>query len=420
MNPPRKKPSTGRIILIGLIGNVMEWYDFAVYGFFASVIGKLFFPMQDPAASLIASFGAFAAGFLMRPLGGLLFGRIGDLIGRERAMTVSVIAMALPTILMAFMPTYASIGLMAPILLIALRIIQGLSVGGEFTSSLIFLTESAHKDRRAFTAIWGSWGATAGILLGSLTGYLLSKNLTDDQLLLWGWRVPFAAGGLVALVGWLIRRGHHSEPLKGGSSTPVRDAFTHYRWDILRVALLNIGTGVAYYTAFIYAVSYIRNIDDISETIALEINSIAMLVLLIVLPISAWLSDRIGRKYLLIFSISILTLAAIPLFELIQSMDAAHVLVGEILFALVVGLTTSGLVAYNVELMPAPVRCTGLAFAYNLSMGLFGGTTPLIAATLISYTGNPIAPAYWILAAALVSLFVLIFFTKETRHLSLH
>ena len=181
-------PSLFKIIIIGLIGNMMEWYDFAVYGYFATIIARLFFPMTDPAVSLIASFGAFAAGFLMRPLGGLVFGRIGDLVGRQKAMTLSVIAMAAPTILMAFLPTYESVGVLAPILLIALRMLQGLSVGGEYTSSLIFLAESAPKNRRAFTAVWGAWGASAGILLGSGVGLLVSSLLEDTQLLNWGWR----------------------------------------------------------------------------------------------------------------------------------------------------------------------------------------------------------------------------------------
>ncbi|MDX1411467.1 MAG: MFS transporter, partial [Nitrospirales bacterium] len=158
MNNTLPKPSRGRIILAGLVGNVMEWYDFAVYGFFASVIGHQFFPSDNPTVSLIAAFGAFAAGFLVRPLGGLLFGRIGDLVGRSRALTLSVLTMAIPTVIIGLLPTHQSIGLAAPVLLVTLRLIQGLSVGGEYTSSLVFLVENAPQDRRAFNAIWGVWG----------------------------------------------------------------------------------------------------------------------------------------------------------------------------------------------------------------------------------------------------------------------
>ena len=406
-------PSLPKIIIIGLIGNMMEWYDFAVYGYFAMIIGKLFFPMTDPAVSLIASFGAFAAGFLVRPLGGLVFGRIGDLVGRQKAMTLSVIAMAVPTVLMGCLPTYETIGIAAPILLIVLRIIQGLSVGGEYTSSLIFLAENAPKNRKAFTAVWGVWGGTAGILLGSGVGLLISSILTDDQLVNWGWRIPFAIGGLVALTGWWIRSNMHVEIPIAQTSSPVKDVFTRYRWDVLRVALLNIGSGVAFYTAFVYAVSYIRNIDKLSESIALELNTLAMLVLLAVLPVSAWMSDRYGRKKILLISTILLVFLSIPLFHLIHSVDEIQILIGEVIFAVVVGMGSGGIVALNVELIPAPVRCTGLAFAYNASMGLFGGTTPLMAAWLINYTGNQIAPAYWVVTTASLSLLTLVFWVKE-------
>ena len=406
-------PSLPKIIIIGLIGNMMEWYDFAVYGYFAMIIGKLFFPMTDPAVSLIASFGAFAAGFLVRPLGGLVFGRIGDLVGRQKAMTLSVIAMAVPTVLMGCLPTYETIGIAAPILLILLRIIQGLSVGGEYTSSLIFLAENAPKNRKAFTAVWGVWGGTAGILLGSGVGLLISSILTDDQLVKWGWRIPFAIGGLVALTGWWIRSNMHVEIPLAQTSSPVKDVFTRYRWDVLRVALLNIGSGVAFYTAFVYAVSYIRNIDKLSESIALELNTLAMLVLLAVLPVSAWMSDRYGRKKILLISTILLVFLSIPLFHLIHSVDEIQILIGEVIFAVVVGMGSGGIVALNVELIPAPVRCTGLAFAYNASMGLFGGTTPLMAAWLINYTGNQIAPAYWVVTTASLSLLTLVFWVKE-------
>jgi len=410
-------PSLPKIIIIGLIGNMMEWYDFAVYGYFAMIIGKLFFPMTDPAVSLIASFGAFAAGFLVRPLGGLVFGRIGDLVGRQKAMTLSVIAMAVPTVLMGCLPTYETIGIAAPILLIVLRIIQGLSVGGEYTSSLIFLAENAPKNRKAFTAVWGVWGGTAGILLGSGVGLLVSSFLSDDQLVNWGWRIPFAIGGLVALTGWWIRSNMHVEIPIAQTSSPVKDVFTRYRWDVLRVALLNIGSGVAFYTAFVYAVSYIRNIDKLSESIALELNTLAMLVLLAVLPVSAWMSDRYGRKKILLISTILLVILSIPLFHLIHSVNEIQILVGEVIFAVVVGMGSGGIVALNVELIPAPVRCTGLAFAYNASMGLFGGTTPLMAAWLINYTGNQIAPAYWVVTTASLSLLTLVFWVKEPVYL---
>ncbi|MEM7223082.1 MAG: MFS transporter [Pseudomonadota bacterium] len=404
-----------RTILAGLVGNVMEWYDFAVYGYFAAVIGQQFFPTDDPAVSLIAAFGAFAAGFLVRPLGGLVFGRIGDLIGRKRALMLSMLAMALPTVLIACLPTYETIGIAAPVLIVTLRIVQGLSVGGEYTGSIIFLTEHAPPDRRAMTAIWGPWGAVLGILLGSAVGDVVATVLTDDEIAAWGWRLPFLMGALVAVTGYVVRNSLHVTEIRGRSKSPVRDTFAKHHFAVLRVALLNMGLGVGFYAAFVYAVTYIKEIDKLPEEIAFNLNTGAMALLLLIMPISAWLSDRYGRKPMLAVGCALLTFGALPFFHLIHTTTPATIFLGEVGFVLALGLATGGIVAANVELIPTDVRCTGLAFAYNASIGWFGGTTPLIAAWLITATGDPVAPAYWIAAAGAVSLVTSLFLIRETR-----
>ncbi len=396
----------------------MEWYDFAVYGYFAAVIGSQFFPSSDPSVSLIAAFGAFAAGFLVRPLGGLVFGAIGDRLGRQRAMMLSVLAMAIPTVLIGCLPTYASIGILAPIAIIVLRIVQGLSVGGEYTSSLVFLAEHAAPNRRAITAVWGMWGATAGILLGSGVGAIVASNLSEDNIASWGWRLPFIFGALVAITGYLVRKGIHATAVTA-SSNPIRDTFAkHYR-AVLNVALLNIGLGIGFYTAFIYAVTYIKKIDKLSESLALDLNTISMTALLLLLPGAAWLSDRYGRKPLIIAGAALLTFGAIPFFFLLHTTDPLLIFMGELGFVAVCALMGGGMVAANVELIPVAVRCTGLAFAYNSAIGLFGGTTPLIATWLIRETGNPLAPAFWATFGGIVSLLTAVFLIRETRFESL-
>jgi len=404
-----------KVILAGLVGNVMEWYDFAVYGFFASIIGVHFFPSENPAISLIAAFGAFAAGFLVRPLGGLLIGRIGDKIGRKRAMVISVMAMAVPTVLIGLMPTYQTIGMAAPVLIVVLRIVQGLSVGGEYTSSLIFLAEHAKPGRRSRISIWGMWGATAGTLLGSAIGALISDVLTADQLLDWGWRVPFLMGSLVAITGYLIRRSIHDTAPVGASKTPIQDTFGKHKMPVIKLALVNVGFGVAFYAAFVYSVTYIKTIDKLSESIALNLNTLSMVILLALLPASAWLSDRFGRKPLIVLGSALLTFGAIPIFHLLHTTDPVVIFLGELSFVIAIAIMAGGLVATNVELMPAAIRCTGLAFAYNASIGFFGGTTPMIVAWLIHTTGDPISPAYWVAAAGLISLLTAVFLIPETR-----
>ncbi len=334
-------------------------------------------------------------------------------------MVLSVIAMAIPTVMIGFMPTYQSIGIAAPIMIVLLRIIQGLSVGGEYTSSLIFLAENAKSGRRARTSFWGMWGATAGILLGSAIGGLVSNMLTETQLVNWGWRVPFMFGGLVAFTGYFIRKGISATTPKGVSKSPVKDTFGKFRWGVIKVALLNIGFGVSFYAAFVYVVTYIKNIDKLQESVALDLNTKSMVVLLLLVPATSWLSDRIGRKPLMISGLLILTFGSIPLFNLLQSTNPTTIFIGELGFVFAIALNVGGLVAANVELIPKAIRCTGLAFAYNASLGLFGGTTPLISAWLISSTDNPISPAYWIVGASAVSLITAIFLVPESKDFSL-
>tara|TARA_R110002072_G_scaffold121684_2_gene255837 strand:- start:1934 stop:3355 length:1422 start_codon:yes stop_codon:yes gene_type:complete len=422
------KPATNRrLIMAGIIGNVMEWYDFAVYGYFAIVIGKLFFPSDDPSVSLIAAYGAFAAGFLARPIGGLLLGRLGDLIGRRHVLIVSILCMALPTFLMGALPTQAEIGIMAPLLLVLLRIIQGLSVGGEFTSSSVFLAERAQAGQRGLLTSWSIWGAVLGILLGSLVGTLLTGTLDDQQILRWGWRVPFLIGPLLALLGLILRRGLLDEPGQGvepGDSAaqgaarpkaPLVSLLTENFPDVLRIVCLNIANGVGFYLVFVYSVSYMKGIDKLDGSLAFEINSFNMALLLLVLPAGAWLSDRWGRKPLLAAGLLILAVGALPAFILIHSQDWRAVTLGQFILASGVGLLAGSVCVTNVEMLPRHNRCTGVALSYNLAVGVFGGTAPLMAAWMITAGGNPIAPGYYLLAVALLGLATL-FFVKESAH----
>lgn len=412
---PSDRPSFFRLILIGLIGNVMEWYDFAVYGYFAGTIGRLFFPADRPVISLIASFGAFAAGFLVRPLGGILFGRIGDLVGRQRAMMLSVMAMAIPTVTMGLLPTFASVGAVAPALLVILRLVQGLSVGGEYTSSLVFLVEHAPPGRRAFSAVWGAWGASAGTLLGSGVGFVTASIVAPDQLETWGWRVPFLLGGCVALVGFWLRRGLHTEAPAAESKAPTRNMFTKHRGAVLRVALLNLGFGVGFYTVFVYAVTFLEQVSKLSDKHALRNNSIAMLMLLMVMPLAAKFADKHGRKVILGVGFSVLAVTAIPLFHL-MALGIRWVTIGcELALALPLGMVSGAIAAVNVELMPRAIRCTGLAFSYNLSVGIFGGITPMVVTWLTAYLQNPAAPGYWVASSAALSALVLLFSVHETK-----
>ena len=407
-----------RVILAGLIGNVMEWYDFALYGYFVVVFSEQFFPSTDPNASLIAAFGAFAAGFLVRPLGGVVLGRIGDRVGRPQALTISVMAMAMATVLMAILPTYQQVGLWAPAALVVLRMIQGLSAGGEYTTSIVFLAEHAPPNRRGLVTIWGLWGSVLGMLLGSAAGALLSNSLSSTQMQSWGWRVPFALGLLVALTGLALRRGLASDPPPAAASRPLQ-ALSRHGGAVVRVLLLNVASSVAFYTAFVYVISYIQTESGQSESLALGLISRVMGLLLIFYPIAAWISDRLGRRPLLITGSLFLVLAGLPIFQLLHSGNPTLITRGEILLMLAVALLAGAKNPANVELMPQAVRCTGLALAFNIAEGYFGGTTPLIASWLVSSSGNPLMPGYWVAIAGAITLITAVWFTPESCRLPL-
>ncbi|MCB9289492.1 MAG: MFS transporter [Lewinellaceae bacterium] len=399
--PPVSRTST---ILAGIAGNVLEWYDFAVYGFFAPVFAELFFPSKDPTVSLIASFGAFAAGFLMRPVGGAFFGYIGDHIGRKRALNLSVMMMAVPTFLIGLMPTYGQVGVAASVALVLLRMAQGLSVGGEYTSSIVYLVESAPKSKRGLFSSASLVGATGGILLGSFVGSIISGMLDESQLHTWGWRLPFLFGVLVAGVGFLIRR-HMPETLKEEekADNPLKHLWED-RKEVLRVSALNLLTAIAFYAIFIFAATWLVNYVKEPRTVALQLNTMSMIVLMIAVPFFAWLSDRVGRKPVLIGGAVGMVVFAYPLVWLMHHHNDAMILGGQMGMAILLAAYAGTIPATLTEMFSSKVRVTAVSVGYNLTYAIFGGTTPMVAVWLIEKEHNDMAFAWYIVVAAAVSL----------------
>ena len=398
------KKSRIMTIAAGIIGNVLEWYDFAIYGFFAPILGKLFFPSEDPATSLIASFGAFAAGFLMRPIGGALFGDIGDRIGRKRALNLSVMLMAIPTFLIGIMPTHAQIGVGAAIILVLLRMLQGLSVGGEYTSSVVYLAESAPKGKQGLFTSASMLGATGGILLGSLLGAVITDMLSEAQLQTWGWRIPFLLGILVAGVGYLVRR-HMPETISEGEKVdnPLKVMRSNWR-QVLRVGGLNLLSAVAFYALFVFVVTWLVDYVHEPRTLALRFNSMSLLVFMAAIPLFAHLSDRIGRKPVIMGAAIALILLSYPLFWLMHHPDERMILAGGMGLAILISAYMAPIPAKLTEMFPQNIRVSAVSVGYNLAYALFGGTIPMIAVWLITKQHNDLAFVWYIIAAAIISL----------------
>jgi MHS family proline/betaine transporter-like MFS transporter len=410
---------SGRVLAAGFVGNILEWYDFAVYGFFAPTIGKLFFPSDDSATSLIASFGAFAAGFLMRPVGAVLFGYVGDLLGRKRALMLSVVMMAIPTFLVGLLPTHAQIGLAAAALMVLLRMVQGVSVGGEYTSSFVFLVEHAPDNRRAFFGSWSLIGATGGILLGSAVGALIANLTTDAQQEAWAWRLPFLAGVLIAGVGLAIRRGIPEQPVAARpAGSPLVEAVTGSWRRLLQAVGLNSMGAVVFYTVFIYMATWL--VQEVGETRAeaLDINTISMLALALVVVAVALLSDRIGRKPFLLFGSAGIALFGYPLVWLMHHHDPALILAGQIGLAILLGTFSGVIPATMAELFPRNVRVSAASVSYNLPYAMFGGTAPLVATWLVTRTGDAMAIS-WYLVGISAFAFLVTLTIPETRRVRL-
>jgi MFS transporter, MHS family, proline/betaine transporter len=407
---------TRRVIAAGMIGNVLEWYDFAIYGYFAAAIGQHFFPHEDPVAQLLSAFGVFAVGYLMRPIGGALIGHVGDRFGRRAALTFSVAAMAIPTFLIGLLPGYAAIGRLAPVALILLRIVQGLSVGGEYTSSMVFLVEHAPAGRRGLMGALAACGATGGILLGSAVGAAFAASMSADTLAAWGWRIPFLLGLVVGLAGYILRRYVlEAPPAEKRERAPIVETlYDHWRL-VAGFIGLSVFNAVTFYVGFVYLVSWLQTADGIAPSQALEINSLSMTVLLAVVIAGGFLTDRFGRKPLLLLASVLGLVGALPLFRLLNNSSVPLAQLGQLGFVLMIGLYGGALPAILVEAAPPQVRCTAVALGYNLCLGVIGGLTPLAATWLVERTGDELAPAFLIMASAAVTLLTIFTFRETYR-----
>jgi MHS family proline/betaine transporter-like MFS transporter len=411
-DPQARTASRTRTVIAGAIGNVLEWYDFGLFGYFASVIAAEFFPGEDRMAGLLDTFGVFATGFLMRPIGGILFGLVGDRLGRKRALELSVLMMAVSTTALGLLPAYASIGLAAPVLLTLLRMLQGLSVGGEYIGSIAFLTEHAPPNRRGLYGSWSGCTVVLGTLLGSGVAALASQLLTPAQQHTWGWRVAFISGLVIGAAGLWLRMGVTESPdfealHRAGrlAANPVSDALRHDRGAIVTTIGLTGLSSVGFYLPFVWMPTWLSKIiaHPLPENQAYASSTIALSTLLILMPPLALLSDRIGRRPMYLAASAGFVLLSYPLLLLMSGGTFAAAVTGGLAFAVCSSLFGSCMGATMVELFPTQTRYTGVAIGYNVGQAVLSGTAPLVAVWLVKQTGSELAPAFYLIACGLVA-----------------
>lgn len=411
--PPRQP--VVRTALAGLIGNVMEWFDFAVYIYFADVIGAQFFPKSSPGAQQLLTFAVFAVGFVARPVGSLVLGAVGDRVGRRTLLVLSIALMGGATLCIGLLPTYASIGVAAPILLVALRVLQGLSVGGEFTGSMVYTTELAPSATRGLVSSSAAAGVTLGFILGSGCAWVIYRLLTDQQVADFGWRIPFIGSVLFLVLGVLLRRGLQ-ETAQGLQAAAQRPALLPSLLADWRPMLQTFGivamTNAAYYLSFTYTFNERKKGPDADDF--LFANTLTLFAVLFAKPFGGWLSDYVGRRRLMIILTVSTMLLIVPALRLMLTGSPLQFAIGQILMAVPLGMALGLQGAMVVEIFPLRTRVTSMSFAYSITLALAGGTAPLVSAWLAQWLDQPLAPAWYIMGYGAIGLTLLVSM-KETN-----
>ncbi len=424
-NPPTDAAMLRRAVLASVIGNGLEWFDFLIYGFFATVIADVFFPARNAELSLILTFATFGIGFIVRPFGGVLIGLYADYVGRQAALSLLILLMAIGTVMLGLVPGYATIGIAAPILVIIARVLQGLSVGGEFASATAMLVEYAPATRRHYFGAFQMVSQSFAVALASGMGYVLTSFLSPVALNSWGWRVPFLLGGLVGPVGFYIRRKVADAPefvaareqaRHEAVRPPLREVLVDHGGLVLcAIGTIVCGTAATYLWNSYLPVYVVRTLH---LPLAAPLAGIAIcgLINMVVNPAAGALADRVGPYRVFFPAVIVAGIVTYPLFAFVVAHPSRLNLFGvQVVATLVLGAIAGPIPGLMGGFFPARVRSTALAISYNVSVTLFGGLAPLTVQWLSGVTGSRFIPAYYLVGAAALSLFLVAGFRPALR-----
>ena len=410
-----------KLVLTSGVANTFEWYDYALFGHFAPIIGQKFFPDSDPSAALLQVFLVFAVGYLMRPIGGIFFGIIGDRLGRKAALSLAIMCMAVPTAAIGFLPTYETWGITSTIAMIVFRMLQGLSMGGALTGSISFVIEHAEKNKRGLFGSVSMMSICLGILFGSLVSYLTKNIFSAEQFDLWAWRLPFVIGIVVFFIGVYIKNNTQETPLFEEAKyrgevvkSPLKVVFQKHWFDMLISILINATGSIIFYLEAIYLISYLKINRGFPESdVGILVNSCYVLMIFVTL-FAGWLSDKIGRRKIFVFNLVFIIIATPFLLNIIESASFGYVIIAQITIAIMAALYIGPEPALQAEFYPTEVRNTALSVSYNTSTSVFGGTAPYIIESLVQNTGTITASVYYIITASFIGLFALYFYKDRS------
>ncbi|HUX79957.1 MAG TPA: MFS transporter [Alphaproteobacteria bacterium] len=413
-----KKTKSSRIITAAMIGNSLEYYDWSLFVFLAPVMSPLFFPSEDKIVSILLGLGTFAIGFIMRPIGAIIFGYIGDIYGRKRALTLSILLMAIPTFCIGLLPTYETIGAFAPLALILLRLLQGLCTGGEYNGAGILVVENVEPSKAGFAGGM----ITSSSAIGSLLGSAVASLCTLELLPTWSWRVAFLFGIVVGFIGFYIR-----QRITDAYMTEIlNQKKTVYNFPLLEVIKKNPSAilcviGIAAFSGIMSTISmkyvnvFLTTFQKWSSSEALIVTSFGILSYIILAPFSGWMSDKFGGKVVMGTGAIVTLLGIYPFLSLLTSESTFFVVSAQFSLVILAAWFQGPMNLFMADLFSPETRYSGLAFSYCTGMAIFGGTTPMIATFLVDWTGSPVTPAFYIILGAAAGLVSVIYAKSRTR-----
>jgi len=410
-----------RAVASCVVGQVFEVYDFVVYGFMAAAISRAFFPSEDPLAALLSTFATLAIGFLFRPLGAIVIGSFGDRFGRRQALVLTISMMAIATGVIGLIPSYATIGILAPILLVICRAFQGFSTGGEWGGAAAFLVEYAPDKNRGFISSFQQAGTALGLLLGTLIAGLLTYSLDQESFQSWGWRIPFLLGFVLGPIGHYLRKHVNETPVfsqtvaaKAAASSPLREALATQKFNLLIAFGFSISPCVIYWTFLVFLPTFAQLELQMSPSTTLFSTTFAGVVYLILSPIAGAISDRVGRKPVLYVSFIGAAVIGYPLFAyLVATRSVTALVLVQTIAVISLSLCAGVICAVLSEIFPTRIRYTALSIGYGISVAIFGGFAALIATALIRFTGDPLAPAYYVIFGGVASFLATLFIVER-------